>query len=224
MNASILEIPTDWKDIILKYPKINEVSTFLEKESEKFSGILEILPRLSDIFKCFTYFNSENTKVVILGQDPYHGLNQATGLCFAVNDGQKSPPSLNNIKNELVTDIGVDLPTNTLKHWAKQGILLLNSALTVRQKSPASHMSIWLPFTKYIIDYINRNCQKVIFVAWGAFAYDKLKDVDKEKHHLIVSSHPSPLSARRKFKTFPSFLGSKPFSKINSYLEKKIIW
>ena len=110
-----------------------------------------IRDRFENIFKCFHYFNTEDTKVVILGQDPYHGKDQAIGLCFGVSKKTKIPPSLRNIQNELVTDIGIDLTSKTLEHWAEQGVLLLNAALTVRMRSPASHMKIWLPFTKYII-------------------------------------------------------------------------
>lgn len=217
-------ISTNWKKIIEEYPKLNEIFEFLKQERDTFADTLEIYPPQDKIFESFKFFDLEKTKVVILGQDPYHGPNQAIGLSFAVSNNVKSPPSLRNIQNELVSDIGVDLVSKNLKHWASQGVLLLNSALTVRQKTPASHMKVWLPFTKFIIDYLNNKCSGIIFVAWGAFAYDKLKDIDKSKHHLLVSSHPSPLSALRKYRDFPSFKGSKPFSKINTYLKEKIIW
>lgn len=217
-------ISTNWKNIIEKYPKLNEIFDFLQQERIDFRDTLEIYPQEDKIFKSFNFFDIEKTKVVILGQDPYHGPNQATGLSFAVSNKNKTPPSLRNIQNELVYDIGVDLLSKNLEHWAKQGVLLLNSALTVRQKTPASHMKIWLPFTKFIIDYLNNTCHGIVFVAWGAFAYDKLKDIDLSKHKLIVSSHPSPLSASRKYRDFPSFKGSKPFSKINSFLKDKIVW
>ena len=155
--------------------------------------------------------------MVILGQDPYHGEGQATGLCFAVNENVKIPPSLRNIKNHLNLDQGVQLTDTTLRGWAQQGVLLLNSALTVRKGNPSSHMTVWLPFTKYIIDYLNRMQTGIVFVAWGSFAYDKLKDIDEKKHGLIVSSHPSPFSAYRNLKTFPPFLSSYPFTKINEF-------
>ena len=217
-------VQTDWKDLIEKYPKLDEIFQFLKREKHTFNGNLDIYPPNDKIFRCFQYFNIEETKVVILGQDPYHGPKQATGLCFGVDDSLKAPPSLKNIQKELKNDRNVELESQTLENWAKQGILLLNSALTVRQKTPASHMKIWLPFTKYIIDYLNKHCNGIIFIAWGAFAYDKLKDVNLKNHHLLASSHPSPLSANRPFKSFPSFIGSKPFTEIDNILSKKIHW
>lgn len=218
------KIKTNWKDLIEKYPNLDEIRLFLKKESETFQGFLEIYPPKDAILRCFKYFNIEETKVVILGQDPYHGPNQATGLCFGVDDSLKTPPSLKNIQKELKNDRNMKLETLTLENWAKQGILLLNSALTVRQKTPTSHMKIWLPFTKYIIDYLNQHCSGIVFVAWGAFAYDKLKNINLEKHHLLVSSHPSPFSANRMFRKFPSFIGSKPFTEIDNIIQTKILW
>jgi len=212
-------ITTDWKEVIESYDGLEKIQAFVDAERKK---ILEIFPPKHHVFRCFDYFNIQDTKVVILGQDPYHTPNMASGLCFGVEPDQKTPPSLRNIQAELINDIGCDLKSKTLEYWSKQGILLLNSALTVVQHKPASHMKIWLPFTKYIIDYIDKNCNGVVFVAWGAFAYKKLMNVDKEKHTLIVSSHPSPLSAHKKLKDFPAFKGSKPFSKINQI--HQIIW
>ena len=174
-------------------------------------------PSPENIFRCFNYFNIEDTKVVILGQDPYHGDNQATGLCFGVSEGVRAPPSLKNIQKELLHDVGIILKSLSLEGWAKQGILLLNSALTVRKKNPSSHMTVWLPFTKYIIDHLNKTQKSIVFVAWGAFAYDKLKDMNIKKHELIVSSHPSPFSVSRPMKSFPSFRHSRPFTQINEY-------
>ena len=214
-----MEYPkTDWRKVILAYPKLNDINKFLEEERKAYWETLDIFPPRYVIFRCFKYFNVKDTKVVLLGQDPYHGVNQASGLCFGVHDVIPPPPSLKNIMKEMKADLGIELSSRTLEQWAKQGVLLMNTALTVRQKTPASHMKIWLPFTKYIIDYLNKIQEGIVFVAWGAFAYDKLKDIDKNKHHLIVSSHPSPLSAYRKFGDFPAFLGSKPFSKINEYV------
>jgi len=215
-----MELPkTNWRNLIMSYPKWDELTQFLETEKKTFWDSLDIFPPIHRRLKCFEYFNIEEIKVVILGQDPYHNVNQATGLCFGVYDVIPAPPSLKNIMKELKSDIGVELQSRTLEQWAKQGVLLLNTALTVRQKTPASHMKIWVPFTKYMIDYLNRTQKGIVFVAWGAFAYDKLKDIDQTKHHLIVSSHPSPLGAYKKFRDFPAFLGSKPFSKINEFTE-----
>lgn len=213
----INQTATNWKDILLAYPHLNDIEIFLRNEKAVYGDDVPTFPVPEDIFRCFQYFNAEETKVVILGQDPYHGDNQATGLCFAVNENVKTPPSLRNITKELKYDKGVDLRSSTLEGWAHQGILLLNTALTVRKANPSSHMGVWLPFTKYIIDYLNRVQTGIVFVAWGSFAYDKLKDIDEKKHGLIVSSHPSPFSAHRPLKTFPPFINSFPFTKINEF-------
>ena len=187
---------------------------------------ISIFPKQEDIFKCFQYFQIYETKVVILGQDPYHGPNQATGLCFGTNS--KPPPSLKNIRAELKSDTGIDLTDYTLESWAKQGILLLNSSLSVIQGKPSSQMKLWTQFTNLIIEELNKLPNPIIFVAWGAFAHEKLKFIDTNKHHLIVSSHPSPLSVFKNYKTYPPFFQSKPFSKINNLLknnnQKIILW
>ena len=221
---SIAQIKTNWKQIILDYPHLDSLLHNMKVEKKKFQGHLKIFPPNNLIFECFNHFNVEDTKVLILGQDPYHGEGQACGLCFAVPTEKKAPPSLNNIRNELVLDCGIDLKSTNLKYWALQGVLLLNGALTVLEKKPTSFLKMWAPFTRYIIDYLNKAQYPIVFVAWGAFAYTQLSKIDKTKHHLIVSSHPSPLSAYRKYKTFHSFHGSKPFSTINSLLKKPIHW
>jgi len=213
----INQTATTWKDVLLAYPHLNDIEAFLANEQAVYGDEVPTYPAPENIFHCFQYFNPEETNVVILGQDPYHGEGQATGLCFAVNEHVKIPPSLRNIKNHLDLDQGVQLTDTTLRGWAQQGVLLLNSALTVRKGNPSSHMTVWLPFTKYIIDYLNRMQTGIVFVAWGSFAYDKLKDIDEKKHGLIVSSHPSPFSAYRNLKTFPPFLSSYPFTKINEF-------
>ena len=180
---------------------------------------LTIFPKLENIFKCFTYFEPNNIKVVLLGQDPYHGPNQATGLCFGINNNN-IPPSLKNIAKELKNDLNLILKDYTLENWAKQGILLLNSSLSVIQSKPGSQMKLWNHFTDFIIHELN-NCEhNIIFVAWGAFAHNKLKNINLNKHSIIVSSHPSPLSVFKPYKNFPAFNNSKPFSKINEILKK----
>ena len=224
LKSSYNNLTTEWKDVIEQYPKLDYVEEMLAAENKKIGDILPIYPLKNRIFRCFNYFNPQQTKVVIVGQDPYHGENQAIGLCFGVEIDMQLPPSLRNIKKELQANIGVELKDITLEKWAKQGVLLLNTALTVRKKCPASHMKIWKPFTEYIIEYINRNCDGIVFVAWGGFAHRKLENIDREKHHLIVSSHPSPLSVYKQYREFPAFKGSQPFSKINNYLEKPIAW
>ena len=142
-------ITTDWKDVIERYEGLEKIQEFVDSERKKAQ---DIFPPKHQVFRCFDYFDVKDTKVVILGQDPYHTPNVASGLCFGVADNQKTPPSFRNIQAEMVNDIGVDLKSKTLEYWAQQGVLLLNSALTVVQHKPASHMIIWLPFTKYIID------------------------------------------------------------------------
>jgi uracil-DNA glycosylase len=223
-------IPTKWKEVVSGFISENldewhDIEKRYARERQTFEHMLEIYPEKTNIFRCFKYFNPLETKVVILGQDPYHGPDQATGLCFGVTQGVSPPPSLRNIMSE----ISGPLSDTTLEHWAKQGVLMLNASLTVRQGGPGTHVSIWRALTKYIIDWIAKNTESVIFVAWGAFAYSKMEVVREMKmHHLLVSSHPSPLSAHRKFKTFPPFVGSKPFAKINSILvsmdRRPIVW
>lgn len=211
-----------WKNIIndFKYDKSNNINTILDiinKKREDLKNNLEIYPDNNNIFKCFNFCEIHEIKVVIIGQDPYHGPGQATGLCFAINENITIPPSLRNIKNELFDDLQIDLNDLSLESWAKQGILLMNASFTVIQGQPSSQMSIWKKFTDYIIYELNKK-NGIIFVAWGAFAYNKFKLIDTSKHTLIVSSHPSPLSYFKPFKQFPMFKGSKPFSKINNIL------
>lgn len=215
-------ISTNWREFIIQLldsdPTIEE---WYKKECDTFGEIMPIYPRKENIFRCFNYFNIEDTKVVILGQDPYHGPDQAIGLCFGVDKTQKIPPSLRNILKKL-PDIDVD---TTLESWAKQGVLLMNASLTVRHKSPTSHMKVWKKITGTIIEKISRNCDKVIFVAWGAFAYNTYDSrVDRDKHPIIVSSHPSPLSCSRKYQNFTAFNDYNPFIEINNHLHKKIKW
>ena len=202
--------------------KKSNVSEILKKiislKLEYAESNLSIFPKQENIFKCFQYFEIYETKIVILGQDPYHTPNKATGLCFG--SFSKPPPTLRNISAELKSDTEIDLIDYTLESWAKQGILLLNSSLTVVEGKPSCHMKLWSEFTSLIIDELNKLSNPIIFVAWGAFAYDKLKSIDTNKHYLIVSSHPSPLSVCKNFKTFPPFFQSKPFSKINNILKQ----
>ena len=136
-----------------------------------------------------------------------------------MNSLYKLPPSLKNIQKELLQDLNVELKDKTLVSWAKQGALLLNTSLSVVETKPESHIKYWQDFTQFIIDEIN-NLECVIFVAWGAHAYSRLKNIDRDKHHILVSSHPSPLSCNKKFGEYPPFLGSKPFSRINTILHE----
>lgn len=219
----VANIPTGWREVISKDEiMMGCINLHYEKEQACYGSMMPTYPPLENVFRCFSYFDPEDTKVVILGQDPYHGPSQAMGLCFGVDGETKAPPSLRNIEKELKSDIGRELEGYTMEKWAKQGVLMLNSALTVRHRSPASHMKWWKGFTEYIIEYLNKNCEGIVFLAWGAFAHKKMGDIDTTKHKLIVSSHPSPLSYLRPYGEFQAFKGSKPFSKMNEYLSQEI--
>lgn len=210
-----------WELLISNYNKsLEDILNTIEQERINLQNNLYIFPETKDVLKCFDYCEVEDIKVVIIGQDPYHGLNQATGLCFAVNSNTKIPPSLKNIIKELENDIQVKLTDTTLQNWARQGVLLMNASFTVIQSTPGSHMSLWSDFTNYIIKELNKR-NGIIFVAWGAFAHTKFKNIDINQNHLLVSSHPSPLSYNKLYKEYPSFKNSKPFSKINNILKQQ---
>ena len=176
-----------------------------------------VYPPHNDIMKALEVTPLEQVKVVILGQDPYHGPGQAHGLSFSVLNGNKMPPSLMNIFKELSDDLQVQRPINTdLTPWAKQGVLLLNTTLTVLAGAPMSHANLgWEILTDEILQYVNSQLENVVFILWGAHAQKKIRFIDASKHLIIKSTHPSPLSAHR------GFLGSKPFSQTNNYLESK---
>jgi uracil-DNA glycosylase len=202
-------------DIILKEE--------MEKEYFKNLGIFvkneykhkTIFPPYQNIFDALRFTDYDEVKVVILGQDPYHGLGEAHGLSFSVHNNVRKPPSLQNIFKELESDIGVKRECSDLTDWAKQGVLLLNSIMTVVQDQPLSHKNKgWEIYTDAIIKKLNEREKPVIFLLWGSFARSKKELITNPQHHIIESVHPSPLSANR------GFFGSKPFSKINYYLEK----
>ncbi|KFX57487.1 uracil-DNA glycosylase [Clostridium botulinum] len=174
-----------------------------------------IYPDMYNIFNALHYTAFDDVKLVILGQDPYHGPNQAHGLSFSVNPGVKTPPSLLNIYKELKDDIGCYIPNNGyLKKWADQGVLLLNTVLTVRAGEANSHKNIgWQIFTDNIIKVLNTREKPIVFILWGNNAIRKEELITNPKHHIIKSVHPSPLSASR------GFFGSKPFSKTNEFLK-----
>lgn len=175
-----------------------------------------IYPKMSEIFNAFYKTSYENVKVVILGQDPYHGENEAEGLSFSVKVGIQKPPSLINIFSELKDDLGIDPPNHgSLVSWAKQGVLLLNSTLTVVKDNARSHYGKgWEIFTDEVIKIINKKETPVVFILWGSDARSKKSLITNKKHLIIESAHPSPLSAYR------GFFGSHPFSKTNNFLEK----
>ncbi len=183
-------------------------------DAERKSG-KTIYPAENQVFAALNMTALETVKVVILGQDPYHGPNQAHGLSFSVPQGEKVPPSLRNIYKELSGDLGLRVPTHGfLKSWADQGVLLLNSVLTVRQAEAGSHQGKgWETFTDAIIDSVNREQSGVVFMLWGAYAQKKGSVIDTDRHLILKASHPSPLSAHR------GFLGCQHFSRANTYLK-----
>ena len=216
-------LKTDFKSILTIIFQENEdytkeIQDFLNQQFNDFSGLAEIYPPSNLIFNAFNYFNLEQLNVVIIGQDPYHGPKQAMGLCFSVPEGVKVPPSLANIYKELSDDLNVDTSTRSgdLTNWASQGVILLNTALTVRQSKANSHSKIWNQFTKIILKKLSQEKSDIIFILWGGHAksYKKLIQESNNNHYFIESNHPSPLSANR-----GGWFGSKPFSKANNYLE-----
>lgn len=211
LDPSWLEVLKDEfdKDYMIKLKK------FLQ--DEKTAGQL-VYPKNSDIFNAFNTTHFDDVKVVILGQDPYHGAHQAHGLSFSVQKGIAIPRSLINIYKELQTDIpGFTAPSHgNLEEWAQQGVLLLNATLTVRASNPGSHQKRgWEEFTDHVIKTISDKKEGIVFILWGAFAQSKAILIDEKKHFILKSPHPSPFSAER------GFFGSKPFSKTNIILEKE---
>lgn len=191
----------------------------LEKILTKAYAEETVYPPKEDLFAALNLTPFSKVKVVILGQDPYHGPNQANGLSFSVRKGIRLPPSLVNIFKELHDDLGITPPKDgDLEAWARQGVLLLNNQLTVLAGKPMSHKDIgWNEFTDKIIELINEKKENVVFILWGSPAQKKAKAVDTRKHHVLKSVHPSPLSSYR------GFFGSKPFSQTNKFLESKKI-
>lgn len=217
MASSSVQLDESWKKLLneeFDSSYFASLKTFLiaEKNSGK-----TIYPPGKQIFAAFDATPFDKVKVVILGQDPYHGPGQANGLCFSVNRGVKPPPSLVNIFKELQADLNIPVPSHgDLSAWAQQGILLLNATLTVRAHEAGSHQNKgWEIFTDKTIQAISKNKTNVVFILWGRYAQSKRTLIDESKHHVIASAHPSPLSAHN------GFLGSKPFSKTNAYLISK---
>ncbi len=209
-------IGNNWDNLLEEEQKKDYFINLIDFLKEEYKHKI-IYPKQNEIFNAFRYTSYEAIKVVILGQDPYHGPRQAEGLSFSVSNDVIKPPSLQNIFKELESDLGIPFPEhNSLKPWAKEGVLLLNAVLTVEEHKPASHSKIgWEIFTDSIIKIINQKKTPVVFILWGAFARSK-KSLITNPHHLIIeSAHPSPFSARN------GFFGSKPFSKTNSFLKEK---
>ena len=207
-------IGNDWDRVLKDEYNKEYFLKIKDKVREEYNNKV-IFPPAKDVFKAFRMTSYKDTKVVILGQDPYHGLGEANGLCFSVNEGIKMPPSLNNIYKELYDDLGIKRTTTDLSDWAKSGVLLLNSVLTVEKDKPASHKMIgWEEFTDNVIMKLNEKEEPVVFILWGNFAKGKAKYITNPKHLVISSSHPSPFSVHY------GFFGSKPFSKANEFLKK----
>jgi len=212
-----VQIEESWKAVLKpEFSKtyFQNIVTFLK--TEKMAG-KTIYPPGSLIFNAFNTTPFDNVKVVILGQDPYHGPGQAHGLCFSVNNGVPPPPSLVNIFKELQSDTGVPIPNHgNLTKWAQQGVLLLNASLTVRASEPMSHAQIgWAEFTNNVIKTISAQKEHVVFLLWGKFAQEKQTLIDETKHLVLKAAHPSPLSAHA------GFFGCRHFSKTNEYLVKQ---
>lgn len=217
-------IKNDWQDILkdeFKKDYFHELTSFVTKEYD--SKIC--FPSKDNIFNALNHCSFNDTNVVIIGQDPYHDVNQANGLCFSVNEGIAIPPSLKNIYKELQVDINEEIFENCdLSHWSKQGVLLLNAILTVEAHKAGSHKNKgWEKFTDAIIKNISDKKEGVIFLLWGGFAKSKVKLIDTSKHFILTSGHPSPLSANRGY-----WFGNKHFSKTNKLLlnqgKKPIKW
>ena len=220
MENKTIQLPESW----LKHLKEEFNKPYMVKLKEKLQNLKKnkiiFYPPGSLIFNSFNLTPLEKIKVVILGQDPYHGPGQAHGLCFSVPEGVRPPPSLLNIYKELESDLGkkVNFQNGNLEAWANQGVFLLNTTLTVEKSKPLSHQDLgWSKFTDKVIALINKELKNIVFILWGSHAQTKKNLIDLNKHHILTSPHPSPLSAHR------GFFGSKPFSKTNDFLESKQI-
>ena len=212
MNTNIDE---SWKNILqseFEKNSFKSLTKFIKSEYQNH----QCYPEAKNVFAAFNLCNYLELKVVIIGQDPYHGKGQANGLCFSVSDGISHPPSLKNIIKEMKSDIGhIETDNGNFSTLAKQGVLLLNAILTVKENEPGSHQNMgWEKLTDGVIEHISKDKDQIVFLLWGKFAESKLKLIDSCKHKIFVAPHPSPLGAWR------GWFGSKHFSKTNNYLEK----
>lgn len=217
MAAGDIRLDDSWKAVLgdeFSKSYMRDLKAFLSQEKAEGK---HIFPAGSEYFRALDLTPLDQVRVVILGQDPYHGAGQAHGLCFSVRPGVRVPPSLVNIYKELKSDLGVEPPGHGfLEHWARQGVLLLNSVLTVEEARAASHQGRgWETFTDAVIRSVNEQCEHVVFLLWGAYAQKKAAFVDRSRHLVLKAPHPSPLSAHA------GFLGCRHFSQANRYLEEK---
>jgi uracil-DNA glycosylase len=217
MDQDRIKIEPTWKKALFnefEKPYMQGLRTFLSQEIKQKK---QIYPTPAEYFAAFNHTPIDKVKVVIIGQDPYHGEGQAHGLCFSVRPGVDVPPSLQNIFKELITDVGFKKPGHgCLTEWADQGVLLLNATLTVQASQAGSHQKKgWEEFTDAAIRYLNEEREHIVFMLWGSYAQKKGEIIDRKKHLVLTAPHPSPLSAHR------GFLGCQHFSKANTYLVKQ---
>ncbi|SNR32481.1 uracil-DNA glycosylase [Lutibacter flavus] len=210
-----VEIDDNWKSLLqeeFEKPYFEQLTNFVTEEY----NVNSCFPPENQIFEAFNLCALEDLKVVIIGQDPYHGVGQAHGLCFSVNEGIPHPPSLKNIFKEIETDLNISYPTSgNLERWAKQGVLLLNATLTVKAHNAGSHQKKgWEQFTDAVITKISNKKENIVFLLWGGFAKKKGIKINKAKHFVLETGHPSPLSANRGY-----WFGNKHFTKTNNFLK-----
>ncbi len=195
MKLNTNNIKTNWKEFIeleLSKPYLSHIDTMICASTQP------VFPPINDVFNAFNFFDIEDTKIVIFGQDPYHGEGEANGLAFSVNKGIKTPPSLGNIFKKIHKDFGITRTNTDLSDWAQQGVLLLNTTLTVEKDKAASHSNYgWINFTEAVIKKLNENSNPIFFILWGSHAQSLEKFIDVSKHQIVKSCHPSPLSANR---------------------------
>lgn len=217
IKCDVMPIPLNqqWKHLLREEMEKDYFLSLIDFVQNEYETKI-IYPPKELIFEALNQTSFSATKVVIIGQDPYHGPGQANGLSFSVNDGIKLPPSLKNIYKELKADMDIDISTSgNLLNWAQQGVLLLNATLTVEAAKAGSHQKKgWETFTDAVIQHLSDNGEHLVFILWGAYAQKKGQHINRDKHHVIESPHPSPLGAYR------GFFDSKPFSKANTYLAK----